>query len=137
MWVTDPDRGADESRCYDLLRRCRWPQGPVCVRCGAADVAVHVRCAETPRLKYRCRRCRHTFTDLTGTCFARSKLPLRVWFGALDLLDEHPDPVECARRLGVKWDTAHRLIVLLERSAARPGLVRALKSALRGKAVGS
>lgn len=128
--------GMDEERCYELLRRCRWPSGVACVNCGSANVTVHARSPRTPRLKYLCLDCQHTFTDLSGSCFARSKLPLRVWFRAIELLPERLTPTDYARALGVKWESGQRMLRHLEKASDTPGLARDLRLALAGRKAG-
>lgn len=125
--------GMDEERCYELLRRCRWPSGVTCVNCGRSNVTVHARSPRTPRLKYLCLDCQHTFTDLSGTCFARSKLPLHVWFRGIELLPEGQAPTDYARALGVKWESGQRMARLLDKASATAGLVRDLRLVLSGR----
>ncbi|MFQ5945794.1 MAG: transposase [Anaerolineae bacterium] len=118
--------------CYHMLRRYRWPQGVTCVRCGSRRVTVHTRSGRTPRLRYLCLQCRRTFTDLTGTIFARSNLPLSTWFMGFSLFPQGLSTAEYARALSVKWDTARRMSRCLLVSASRPGLVRDLEGVLIG-----
>jgi len=122
----------DDGWCYEMLRRCRWPHGVACVRCGSRRVTVHTRSRRTPRLRYLCLGCRRTFNDLTGTIFAGSNLPLTTWFCGLSLLSEELSTVEYARALSIKWDTARRISRLLLVAASQPGLVRDLERTLIG-----
>lgn len=93
-------------------------------------VTFHTRSAQTPRLRYLCLLCRRTFSDLTGTVFARSNLPLRTWFLGLSLLPQGLPTAEYARALSLKWDTARRMSRCLLVAAGRPGLVRDLQALL-------
>lgn len=120
----------DDDWCYQTLRRHRWPDGVTCVRCGSGRVTVHTRSARTPRRRYVCLQCGRTFTDLTGTVFARSNLPLGKWFLGLVLLPQGLPTVEYARVLGVKWDTARQMSRRLLAASAKPGLVVELRKAL-------
>lgn len=123
----------DDEWCYQALRRRRWSKGMTCPRCACRRVTVHTRSRRTPRLRYLCLGCRRTFTDLTGTIFARSNLPLSTWFRALSLLSEGLATVDYARMLRVKWDTARRMSRCLLVAANRPGLIRDLQSDLIGE----
>jgi transposase-like protein len=98
-----------ETRCYEVLRRVRWPQGVVCPFCGRARVTPHSKPARTPRRRYLCLGCRRTFTDLTGTPLARTHLRMSTWFRCLRFLAEGCSTAELARQLRVKWDTAAHL----------------------------
>ena len=120
----------DEHWCYQALRRHRWPNGPTCVDCGSARITVHTRSRRTPRFRYLCLACRRTFTDLTGTIFARSNLPLRTWFVGLSVLSEQLSTVEYARALSVKWETAYRMSSLLTGAFRKGGLVSDLHRVL-------
>lgn len=124
----------DDDWCYRTLRRCRWPEGPTCPWCASRRVTVHTRAGRTPRLKYLCLRCRRTFTDLTGTIFTRSNLPLSTWFRGLSLLPVGLSTTEYARALSLKWDTARRMSRRLLVAAGQPGLVRDLQGLLLGEA---
>lgn len=123
----------NEAWCYETLRRCRWPDGVTCVRCGSPRVTVHTRAGQAPRLRYLCLHCRRTFSDLSGTIFARSNLPLHTWFVGLSLLPHRLSTVDYARALRVKWDTARRISRRLLLAAARPGLVRDLQGVVLGR----
>lgn len=119
-----------DEQCFAMLRRCRWPEGPRCVYCGSESITVHTRFRRTPRRRYLCLDCRHTFTDLTATIFAGSNLALRKWFAALSLVAANASTMESARALGVKWETARRVSRLLALEVGRAGLVRDLLRAL-------
>ncbi len=57
------------------FRLLRWQETdgePVCPECGC-DAVYHIR----TRHQYRCKRCEHTFSLISGTVFHSSKLPLR------------------------------------------------------------
>jgi transposase-like protein len=97
-------------------------------------VTVHTRSERTPRLRYLCLGCRRTFSDLSGTIFARSNLPLPTWFLAISLLPKRLSTVDCARALSVKWETARRMSRDLLLASDRPGLVRDLQGVLSERA---
>ena len=46
----------DEEKCYEILRRARWPDGHVqCPYCGSQDIAGPWRSAHAPGCyRYRC-----------------------------------------------------------------------------------
>ncbi len=126
----DLKAGPDEERCYELLRRARWPAGITCPLCGGRRVTNHTTGRRTPRRRYLCLGCRRTFTDFTGTPLAQTNLPLAKWFDCLRLLGERHTTIELARSLEVKWETAARLERRLVVALARPGFLRQLREAL-------
>lgn len=87
------------------LRGTRFRHGIVCPRCGRDDIVRWGR--QRQRQRYRCRNCRRTFSDLTGTPAAYSK-HLSRWpaFGACML--ESLSVRGTADRLGVSPKTAFR-----------------------------
>src|SRR3954453_7106609 len=77
----------DDAKCYELIRRHRWPDGVRCPRCGDAEVARDGRDdARRHRQRYRCAGCGARFDDLTGTVPAGHHRPLRVWVSCLYLM---------------------------------------------------
>jgi transposase-like protein len=74
----------DDSKCYEEVRRLRWPYSIWCLHCESNKIAKrgknhrHQECR-----RYRCRKCGKQFDDLTGTIFAGHHQPLRVWIISL------------------------------------------------------
>jgi transposase-like protein len=65
---------------------------------------------------FRCADCRRNFSVTVGTIFEDTKLPLRVWFGAIWLITNHPKGIASttlAKDLGITqksaWFVLHRL----------------------------
>ena len=113
--------------CYVVLRKARWPNGIICPYCGRRRVTTHSNFAGTSRLRYLCLGCRKTFTDLTGTPFARTNLSLGKWFLCLRLIEEGRSISEIAKELGVKCDTAAHI----QRRLKSPGLVGKLSKMVK------
>jgi transposase-like protein len=95
----------------------RWRDGEFCPYCG------HDKIFTLKANRYQCAQCRNTFSILVGTIFENTKLPLRVWFGAIWLITNHPKGIASttlAKDLGITqksaWFVLHRL-----RHAARTG----------------
>lgn len=98
-----------EAKCYRALYRARWPKGFRCPCCGERRRS---RFRRQGRVYYQCRACRHQTTLLSGTLFARSRLPLRTWMLALYLVTSTKTNIaalELMRKLGVNWKTAWRM----------------------------
>src|SRR5215207_9941325 len=94
----------DDARCYELVRRHRWPEGVRCPSCGGASVARHGRDdTQRHRQRYRCGACDARFDDLTGTVLAGHRPgwapPAAAGLGAVPLL-HGPQPLEPADRPG-------------------------------------
>ncbi len=119
-----------EAWCYELLRTVRWPNGILCPFCGWHRVTTHSKPVGTPRRRYLCLECWRTFTDLTGTPFAHTNLPLGTWVGSLRLIGKGRTTSELAKEVGVKWDTAAHLERRLGAGLMQPGLLRQLREAV-------
>ena len=92
----------DDARCYELIRRHRWPDGVRCPRCGSASIARHGRDDTQPhRQRYRCAGCGARFDDLTGTVLAGHHRPLRVWVACLYLMGLNLSNRQIAQELGL------------------------------------
>ena len=76
---------------------------------------------------FQCNRCKHQRSLTSGTIFADTKLPLRIWFLAIYLLTQNKNGISALslrRQLGVSYNTAwlikHKLMqVMVERDAAQ------------------
>ena len=113
-------RYGTEAACREALFRWRWPEGFACPICGERRHS-----AIKSRQLFQCSGCRRQTSLTAGTIFAATKLPLRIWFRAIDHVTQTKQGVsslELARRLGVTqttaWTIKHKLgQVMLERDA--------------------
>ncbi len=101
---------SDNQVAIDHFKAIRWRNGEFCPYCG------HDKVYTLKANRYQCAQCRNSFSILVGTIFENTKLPLRVWFGAIWLLTNHPKGVASttlARDLGITqksaWFVLHRL----------------------------
>ena len=95
-----------EQKCQAALQAARWPAGFVCPDCGGAARTSFVR----EQLRYwECGGCGRQCSLIRGTVFGATKLPLRTWFLAMQLLTQAKNNVsalELRRQLGVAYGTA-------------------------------
>ena len=97
------------------LRLARFAQGVVCPRCGAARTQRWGGFAG--RQRYRCRGCRRTFSDLTGTPAAYTK-KLELWAPYAACMAESLSVRRAARRTGIHRCTSFRWRHALLRGSA-------------------
>ena len=73
-----------ERRCWEALRRVRWPEGFRCPRCEA-------RRAHRLRARglWQCAGCRYQVSVTAGTPFHGTRVPLRTWFLAMFFVARH------------------------------------------------
>jgi len=62
------------------------------------------------RLKYRCRRCRHHFTETSGTIFAKTRTPLSKWVLAIGLFKIGISARALQAELGMTYKTAWTML---------------------------
>lgn len=117
-------RYGTEAQCRAAIVAMRWPDGFVCPRCQATKYS---RFDRGRRTYWQCSACRTQTTATCGTIFQDTRLPLTVWFLAMQLLTQAKNNVsalELKRQLGVRYATAwllkHKLMqVMADREAGR------------------
>lgn len=102
---------ADQAR--ELLEQLRWPEGPVCPRCGH-DKAYSLKPkpgSKHPVRKgiYKCKGCRQQFSVTVGTIFEGSHIPLNTWLVAISLM--------CSSKKGISAHQLHRMLGITYKSA--------------------
>ena len=102
-----------EDEAIAHLEGLRWPNGPVCPKCGGADP---YRLKARPDSKspgrrglLKCRACRKQFTVRVGTIFEDSHIPVSKWLFAIHLV--------CASKKGISAHQLHRMLGLSYKSA--------------------
>jgi len=66
-----------EEACREYLIHLRWPEGFRCPHCNST------RAWQRADGQFRCSGCRRTISVTSGTIFAQSHQPLRLWFQAI------------------------------------------------------
>lgn len=124
----------------DHFKAIRWAGGVCCPYCDHDKVYTLSR-----KNMYRCAECRRNFSVTVGTIFEDTKLPLRIWFGAIWMITNHPKGIASttlARDLGITqksaWFVLHRLRhAARTRSFNKPltGIVEVDETYVGGKAI--
>lgn len=102
-------RYGSEEACEKALHASRWPHGWRCPECDCERSCTFYR---EGRKYWKCYRCAHQTTLVSGTLFEATKLPLSKWFLALYVLTQTKNSVsslELMRHLGVCYRTAWRI----------------------------
>src|SRR3972149_1834789 len=140
----DVMRWTDEE-CRTFLEAQRWPDGPICPKCGEADPYTITRKSATKnvvRTLYKCRKCRKQFTATVGTIFEDSHIPLSKWFAAIYMMCSSKKGVsahQIHRSLGVTyksaWFMCHRVREAMTENGAPPrvGIIEADETYVGGK----
>lgn len=113
-----------EAAARRWLEEARWPEGPVCPRCGVEERSSAVR---TRPGQYTCLECRYRYSVTSRTALHNTKLPLRTWFIAMYMITTSSKGISALKRadwLGVSYKTAwyvgHRIQAMM---AAEPILL--------------
>ncbi|MFZ1933362.1 MAG: IS1595 family transposase [Thermoguttaceae bacterium] len=138
---------SDEEKARKFLESKRWPNGPVCPRCGCKEVYTLSAKPGSRRPvavgTYKCKGCREYFTVRIGTVFEESKLPIRKWLMAFHLMSSSKKGIsshQLARELGVTqksaWFLCHRIREAMKRepmAGMLQGVVEADETYVGGK----
>ena len=113
-----------EAAARPWFEETRWPDGPVCPRCGVVERASALR---TRPGQYTCLECRYRYSVTSETALHNTKLPLRTWLIAMCLITTSSKGVSAMKLadwLGVSYKTAwhvgHRIRSMM---AAEPILL--------------
>lgn len=112
----------EEDDCVRFLIRLRWPKGVQCPSCGSGEIVQLTSRYRRHYHRYVCKACtrklgrKRTFTDLTGSIFEGTKVPLAKWFQAGRLFVMARSTASIAREVEVGYLTARRMVRLLAAS---------------------
>lgn len=125
----------DEDKAREYLEAMRWPDGPVCPKCGLVGEAYRIvrkektkeqviemlrarkRIRKAQKGLWKCKGCRKQFTVTVDTIFSDSHIPLHKWLLAIHLLTSSKKGMsahQLMRNLDIKqyksaWFMAHRI----------------------------
>ena len=107
---------ADEQVCIDTVAALRWPDGPICPKCGHREHYYLVT-----QKRWKCKACKKQFSVKVGTIFEDSPITLDKWLIALWMLVNCKNGIssyEIGRDLGITqksaWFVLHRLRLALQ-----------------------
>lgn len=119
----------DNTAARELLESLRWPDGPVCPHCGAAESDISLIGGEKHSHReglYHCKQCRKSFTVTVGTAFERLRIPLTTWMRAARAFSHRVRKGEGKKTLldiqsetQVAYRTVLRMRDVIERAAAK------------------
>jgi len=107
---------SDPDVCVDFVAKLRWPDGPVCPRCGSVEHSY----LSTRRI-WKCKGCKKQFSVKVGTIFEDSPLGLDKWLPAVWLAANSKNGIsshELGRALGTTqksaWFMLHRIRLAMQ-----------------------
>ncbi len=112
-------RYATEADARRWFEEARWPNGPVCPRCGVECRSSRI---STRARQLACLGCQHRYSVTSGTALHNTKLPLRTWLIAMYLITASSKGISALKLsewLGVSYKTAwylgHRIRTMMVR----------------------
>lgn len=92
----------DDAKCYEVVRKLRWPDGVRCPSCNADKIKKrgHHDCFSY-RQRYVCHARGLQFADLSGTIFEGHHRPLREWVLCLYFMGLNPSNEQIAAELSL------------------------------------
>ena len=100
----------DEEKCYEEVRRIRWPKGVRCPGCTSNKITQRGRNHRQQACRrYTCKNCGKRFDDLTGTLFMGRHQPLLVWFAYLYLMGLNRSNRQMAAELNLNESDGHAM----------------------------
>lgn len=104
----------DDAKCYEEVRKLRWPDGVQCPHCYHTNVSKRGFDETEPyRQKYLCNQCKRRFDDLTHTVFSGHHQPLKVWILCLYFMGLNLSNQQIAQELSLNKDDAHQMCTQL------------------------
>lgn len=107
---------SDERTARAWFEAARWPDGPVCPRCGATDRASWI----STRARWGCGGCGLQYSVMSYTPMHRSHIPLLVWAQAIYLMvtsSKGISSLKLSEVLGLSyrsaWFLAHRIRAMM------------------------
>lgn len=107
---------SDVDVATDFVAKLRWPNGPVCPRCGGVEYSYL-----TTRRLWKCKECKKQYSVKLGTIFEDSPLGLDKWLPAVWLTANSKNGIsshELARALGITqksaWFMLHRIRLAMQ-----------------------
>lgn len=107
---------SDQDICTEFVAALRWPDGPVCPRCGGREHSY----LSTRRL-WKCKACKRQFSVKVGTIFEDSPLGLDKWLCSIWLIANSKNGIsshELARAIGITqksaWFVLHRIRLAMQ-----------------------
>src|SRR5437764_3711756 len=129
---------SDLDVCTDFVAKLRWPNGPVCPKCGGTEYSYL-----TTRRRWKCKGCLKQYSVKLGTIFEDSALGLDKWLPAVWLIANSKNGIsshELARALGTTqksaWFMLHRIRLAMQTKSfdKLTGEVEADESFIGGRA---
>lgn len=132
----------NEDGAREYLEGLRWPNGPVCPRCGESERIYELNGKSTRPGLRKCGACRKPFSVTVGTVMESSRVDLTKWLVAFHLMTSSKKGFsahQLHRTIGVTyktaWFMAHRIRLAMDQAGSEPlsGIVEVDETYVGGK----
>jgi transposase-like protein len=111
----------DDTKCFEEVRKLRWPEGVRCPHCGSEAVIKRgfhtlsgTGSTQPHRQRYVCQgSCCAQFDDLTGAVFEGHHQPLKVWVLCLYFMGLNLSNRQTAKELDLNEDDVQQMTTQL------------------------
>jgi transposase-like protein len=113
---------SDETAARQWFEAARWPEGPICPKCGSAK---HYATKKIGLYRCAAATCRKDFTVMTGTVMERSHAKLTQWAAAFHMAASSKKGFsahQLHRELGCQYNTAWFMFHRVREAMRRGGL---------------
>ncbi len=113
----------DDEKCYETVRKLRWPEGCTCPFCESNHVIRRGFDDTQPsRQRYECKECSKRFDDLTNTIFSGHHQSLKVWILCLYFMGLNLSNEQIAKELDINKDDIHQMTSQLREGVVKKSL---------------
>lgn len=117
-WPTKDD-------CIAHLEAARWGEGPICPYCGAARVSRNRDASRgMTASRWKCQRCKRSFSVTVGTVFHKTHVDLQRWFLLISLIlsaKKGLSATQAARDLEMRRSTVSSMMKRVRKSTTNSG----------------
>ncbi len=101
----------DLETCFKHIREIRWADGVCCPRCSNKAISPHgFTTGNVHQRRYKCKSCKISFNDLTNTVMANSRLPICLWLGVYEAIQQNKTQEEIAEQFNLDIKDSRDLI---------------------------
>jgi transposase-like protein len=106
----------DDERCYETVRKFRWPEKVSCPHCDSDNVIKRGKDdTEIHKQRYECKGCSKRFDDLTNSVFSGHHQPLKTWIIFLYFMGLNLSTAQISKELNLNKSDAYYMADILRK----------------------
>lgn len=107
------NRFPTELEAVHFAEKVRWGKKPVCTYCESKKISKRTR-----DLRFKCYKCKRTFSVTVNTQLHDTRLPMKTWLFALSLITDAKKGLsakQLQRNLNISYPTAHKMYMQIRK----------------------